>query len=476
MGDHSTPVGLTEELRGRTVVADTSSLLMVGTGLLNVLQDCTLVIPAVVVRELEDKRSHPTIGLLSRQWIRLLEELRVTQGGKLAEGVPAPAPWEDITIRVEPNHRDQKSLPEHLQDGSHDSTILAVANNLRQDGDKNVILLSNDTPMRLHSTLDLNIDAIEFNATRVLDATPFDGRYTVTLTSSECANSNYWGEKDGSKGLERVEDLILSRLPEDRAENAYITITLDDADSKPIAHLILTGDTLTPVARKVKSESITGRTIEQDVAMTWLKMPASQVPIVSLGGSAGTGKTLVAVATGINELRYHYDKIIVFRSLHELGQGQEIGFLPGDVNDKMAAWSGAVFDAIDVIASKGRSKTQGKPDDDKIKKYKEMVEIAPITFLRGRSLARTFMILEEAQNFSRNEILNILSRAGEGSKVVLTFDAAQVDNRFLQSGKHADIWSVVDSLKDSDLFAHITLKQTERSEVAELAASILENQ
>ena len=205
-------------------------------------------------------------------------------------------------------------------------------------------------------------------------------------------------------------------------------------------------------------------------------MPASQVPIVSLGGSAGTGKTLVAVATGINELKYHYDKIIVFRSLHELGQGQEIGFLPGDVNDKMAAWSGAVFDAIDVIASKGRSKTQGKPDDNKIKKYKEMVEIAPITFLRGRSLARTFMILEEAQNFSRNEILNILSRAGEGSKVVLTFDAAQVDNRFLQSGKHADIWSVVDSLKDSDLFAHITLKQTERSEVAELAASILENQ
>ena len=251
---------------------------------------------------------------------------------------------------------------------------------------------------------------------------------------------------------------------------------MDDADSKPIAHLILTGDTLTPVARKVKSESITGRTIEQDVAMTWLKMPASQVPIVSLGGSAGTGKTLVAVATGINELKYHYDKIIVFRSLHELGQGQEIGFLPGDVNDKMAAWSGAVFDAIDVIASKGRSKTQSKPDDNKIKKYKEMVEIAPITFLRGRSLARTFMILEEAQNFSRNEILNILSRAGEGSKVVLTFDAAQVDNRFLQSGKHADIWSVVDSLKDSDLFAHITLKQTERSEVAELAASMLENQ
>ena len=105
-----------------------------------------------------------------------------------------------------------------------------------------------------------------------------------------------------------------------------------------------------------------------------------------------------------------------------------------------------------------------------------MVEIAPITFLRGRSLANTFIILEEAQNFSRSEILNILSRAGVGSKIVLTFDAAQVDNRFLQSGKNADIWSVVDSLNDSELFAHVTLQKTERSQVAELASGLLENQ
>ena len=326
--------------------------------------------------------------------------------------------------------------------------------------------------MRLHSTLDLGIKAIEFNATQVLDAAPFDGRYEIELTHEECVAHNYWGDE---KDLHRVEDLVLSKVPEDCSENAYLTI-IEKGIDKPLAHVLLVGDNLVPVKRKVRSHGIVGRTPEQDVAMTWLKMPADQLPIVSLGGSAGTGKTLVTVATALDELRYNYDKIMIFRSLHELGQGQEMGFLPGDVNDKMSAWSGAVFDAIDVIASKGRKKNAQGSNEDEVKKIKSMVEIAPITFLRGRSLSRTFMILEEAQNFSRSEILNILSRAGEGSKVVLTFDAAQVDNRFLQSGKNADIWSVVDSLKSSELFAHITLKQTERSEVAKLAASLLENQ
>ena len=149
-----------------------------------------------------------------------------------------------------------------------------------------------------------------------------------------------------------------------------------------------------------------------------------------------------------------------------MGQGQEMGFLPGNVDEKMEAWAGAVFDAIDVLANAEQSL---------VKQFREIVEISPITYLRGRSLANTFIILEEAQNFSRSEILNILSRVGQDSKVVLTFDAAQVDNRFLQSGKHADIWSVIEDLKTNKLFAHITLVRTERSEVAELASRILES-
>lgn len=462
---------LTEALRGKVVVVDTSSLLMVGTGLLSVLEDCEIVVPAVVVRELEDKRSHPTIGFLSRRWIRLLEEIRASRGIGLAHGVRIDE-GENITVRVEPNHRNQASLPEHLQDGSHDSTVLAVAKNLMKDG-KDVVLLSNDTPMRLHSTLDLDIPAFEFNAMQVIGARPFDGRYVVTLSQEECSNKGVYGDPED---LYKIEDYILDSLPEDRSENAYVAVVME-GDTRHLYDLLVIGDEIVPVHHKVKASGITGKTTEQDVAMSWLRTPADVIPIVSLGGSAGTGKTLVTMAVAFEELkRKSYDKIMVFRSLHELGQGQEIGFLPGDVNDKMAAWSGAVFDAIDVIASKSRKAKSETSRDAEVKRLREMVEIAPITFLRGRSLANTFIILEEAQNFSRSEILNILSRAGVGSKIVLTFDAAQVDNRFLQSGKNADIWSVVDSLKDSELFAHVTLQKTERSQVAELASGLLENQ
>lgn len=163
-----------------------------------------------------------------------------------------------------------------------------------------------------------------------------------------------------------------------------------------------------------------------------------------------------------------------------MGQGQEMGFLPGNVDEKMAAWAGAILDALDVIAGANktiRRKSGGHADtalQEEAKRLREMIEISPITYLRGRSLANTYIVLEEAQNFSRNEILNILSRVGEGSKVVLTFDAAQVDNKFLQTGPKSDIWSVIDDLKNSDLFAHITLLKTERSRVAELASTILE--
>ena len=230
---------------------------------------------------------------------------------------------------------------------------------------------------------------------------------------------------------------------------------------------VLHGSRLEPLKRKTRAARVVARTKEQDVAVAYLKSAACGVPIVSLGGSAGTGKTLLAVASAIDEWQArNYQKVIVFRSLHEMGQGQEMGFLPGNVDEKMEAWAGAVFDAIDVLANAEQSL---------VKQFREIVEVSPITYLRGRSLANTFIILEEAQNFSRSEILNILSRVGQDSKVVLTFDAAQVDNRFLQSGKHADIWSVIEDLKTNKLFAHITLVRTERSEVAELASRILES-
>jgi PhoH-like ATPase len=466
-------VSFSETLRGKIVVADTSSLLIAGTGLLSTLDSCQLVIPAVVVKELELKRTHPTLGFLSREWLRLLEDLRVSHGRKLSAGVSLDE-YPNVEIRVEPNHSAQSVLPIHLQDGSNDSTVLAVAKSLSvEDSKAVVVVLSNDIPMRLKATLDLDLDAYEFSATNVLGAKAFNGRYEITISADEFEPIMEEELSDEQKNV------IFSKLPKDISKTAFIECKVEGTRFSD--EFILSNGELTKVFRKQKAHGICGRTVEQDVAIAYLRKSADEVPIVSLGGGAGTGKTLLTLAVGLDELaKKNYQKVIVFRSLHEMGAGQEMGFLPGGVNEKMEAWAGAVFDAIDALAATKKS-IKNKSDTwrdnalkDEVAKLRSMVEVSPITYLRGRSLADSYIVLEEAQNFSRSEILNILSRAGQGSKIVLTFDSAQVDNKYLQSGKDADIWSVIDSLKNESLFAHMTLTKTERSRVAELASRILE--
>jgi PhoH-like ATPase len=475
MTDSKAPtVSFTEALHGKIVIADTSSLLIAGTGLLGALDSCQIVIPAVVVTELEAKRTHPTLGFLSREWLRLLEQLRVSHGRKLADGIKLEE-YNNVEIRVEPNHSAQSVLPLHLQNGSNDSTILAVAKSVsNEEKEREVVVLSNDVPMRIKATLDLNLDAHEFSATQILDAKPFNGRYEITLSASEFENTGH------EELNEEQKNAIFAKLPKDISNTAFIERKI--AGSKFTEEFVLSNGELSRVSRKQKAHGIVGRTVEQDVAISYLRMPADEVPIVSLGGGAGTGKTLLTLAVGLDELaKKNYQKVIVFRSLHEMGAGQEMGFLPGGVNEKMEAWAGAVFDAIDALAAVKKTvknKSEAFKENalkDEVAKLRSMVEVSPITYLRGRSLASSYIVLEEAQNFSRSEILNILSRAGEGSKIVLTFDSAQVDNKYLQSGKDADIWSVIDSLKNESLFAHMTLTKTERSRVAELASRILEN-
>lgn len=469
---------LAETLKGRVVVADTSSLLIAGTHLLDLLADCRLVLPAIVVKELEEKRSHATLGFLAREWLRLIEQYRVAEGDALKNGVILNG-YNNVTFQIEPNHSNQKSLPIHLQDGSHDSTILAVATNLKKEfavegKDLTVVLLSNDMPMRLHATLELDIEAIEYISVDS-SITPFLGRFKLDIPSDELDYLNIYGDSLDRKLAKRVRE----SLPEDAASTSFTEVLIDGADTKTA--VLTVNDQDYKVDHKTKVSGVTGKTLEQNVLIEMLRVPAEELPVVSVGGGAGTGKTLLTIATAIEELKYrHYENIVVFRSLHELGEGQEMGFLPGSVDEKMAPWAGAIYDAIDTLAriakplKKNASVVEVEKQKAEAKKLREMVEIAPITYLRGRSMANTFMILEEAQNFSRSEILNILSRAGAGTKIVLTFDSAQVDNRFLKSGKDADVWSVIDSLKHTDIFGHITLTKTERSRVAEVTSKILE--
>lgn len=459
---------LSDTLKGKTVIADTSALLIRGTDLLRSLPNCHLIIPAIVVKELEGKRTSPNVGFLARDWLRLLESLRVEHGEALGSGVIVPDDFtaSEIKLSIEPNHTSQEVLPQQLRDGSNDSTILAVAKAFSNELQGGVELISNDVPMRIHSTLEIKVPAHEVSSLTIDAAKPFSGRISIAVTDEQ-VDSVFEGRGYNKAALQK---LISSEL-KDQVSHALVDIVHGESTMATVLYSEIMG--VTEVPRGDRAKGISPKTVEQRIALNYLLRSARDLPIVSVAGSAGTGKTLLTIAAGLEGVKQgDYQRVLVFRSLHEMGAGQEMGFLPGGVDEKIAPWAGAVMDSLEVIA-RGTKKTDKKPEKTEIDKLKADVEVSPISYLRGRSITDTFMVLDEAQNFSRNELLNIISRAGEGTKVVLLFDSDQVDNRFLQSGPRAEVWSVVDSLKDSDLFSHVSLVRSERSAVAELASSIL---
>lgn len=462
--------GLLDVLRSAYAVADTSVLLNRGTDLLRSMpKGSKLVIPAVVVGELESKREQPANGFLAREWLRLLEELRRDFGTDLSsrDGV-----YEDgVNISVEPNHTDQAILPIALRNGSNDSTILAVAKALSEEYEERVVILSNDLPMRLHATLELNLEAFEISALTLDSAAPFSGLFSVEIPDehvNDTVNGSFalsmLSEEDQDK-LDEQTHAVVSVCHNGTVLSRFVMAQGRDDLHSSLDELPRSGNRVMDIAPK---------TFEQHAAAVYLKKNPHELPIVSIGGGAGTGKTLLAVAAGLQAVKDgHYTKVIVFRSLHEMGVGQEMGFLPGGVDEKIAPWAGAVFDAVDVIARGSENRGRANNVEATVEDHRKNIEVSPISYLRGRSITDSYMILDEAQNFSRKELLNIISRVGFGTKVVLCFDADQVDSKYLQSGSRADIWSLVHSLKTSELFAHVTLKRTERSVTAELASSLL---
>ena len=205
-----------------------------------------------------------------------------------------------------------------------------------------------------------------------------------------------------------------------------------------------------------------GRNSEQRIALDLLQ--DESIGIVSLGGPAGTGKSVLALAAGLDAVmeKQSHRRILIFRPLYAVG-GQEIGFLPGTEEEKMRPWTDAVHDALDSIAS---------PEAIEEILRQELVEVLPLTYIRGRTLSDTFVIIDEAQNLERSVLLTALSRLGAGSRVVLTHDVAQRDN--LRVGRFDGIGSVISSLRGHPLFAHISLTTSERSEIAALVSTALD--
>ncbi|MCR6030532.1 AAA family ATPase [Nocardioides sp. zg-579] len=426
----------------RTYVLDTS-VLLADPGAIRRFAEHEVVLPVVVITELEGKRHHPELGFFARSALRMLDELRITHG-RLDE--PVPVGDEGGTVRVELNHTDPTSLPSGFRLGDSDTRILAVATNLAAEGHA-VTLVSKDLPLRIKASA-VGLGAEEYRAEAVSDSdTGYSGMAELEVTAGEL-DELY---DDAVLDLVEARDLPCHQglvLLSDRGT------ALGRVGPDKRVHLVR-GDR--------EAFGIHGRSAEQRIALELLLDP--EVGIVSLGGRAGTGKSAMALCAGLEAVleRGQHKKVVVFRPLFAVG-GQELGYLPGSEAEKMGPWAQAVFDTLGAMTSK-----------EVIEEVLDrgMLEVLPLTHIRGRSLHDAFVIVDEAQSLERNVLLTVLSRIGANSKVVLTHDVAQRDN--LRVGRHDGVVAVIEKLKGHPLFAHVTLTRSERSPIAALVTEMLEN-
>lgn len=424
----------------KTFVLDTS-VLLADPGALHRFAEHEVIIPIAVIGELETKRDHPELGYFARAALRALDDLRVTHG-RLDQ--PLTITPEGGTLSVELNHTDLSTLPHgFLRDGTNDTRILAIAKNLMSDG-KNVVLVSKDLPLRVKAS-SVGVEAQEYLAELV-------------------ANSGWTGIEELTVGSSVIDDLYSS----DRADH-------EAAHSLPIhTGLVLHSDRGSALARVTADKQLQlirgdrsafglhGRSAEQRIALDLLL--DDSIGIVSMGGRAGTGKSALALCAGLEavmEKRIH-KKVVIFRPLYPVG-GQELGYLPGSEGEKMSPWAQAVFDTLGALVS--------QPVIDEIVD-RGLIEVLPLTHIRGRSLHDSFVIVDEAQSLERGVLLTVLSRIGTASRVVLTHDIGQRDN--LRVGRHDGVVAVVETLKGHPLFAHVTLTRSERSPIAALVTEMLE--
>lgn len=424
----------------RTYVLDTSVLLSDPKAVFRFAEHA-VVLPVIVISELESKRNDPEIGYFARQALRNLDELRV-QHERL--DFPIAVGDDGGTLRVELNHSNMSVLPSGLQLGDNDSRILAVALNLANDG-LAVTVVSKDLPLRVKAA-SIGLAAEEYRAELAVDS-GFTGQAEITL-GSEQMNQLWENEQLDSRELQ------------DMPVNTGLVIHSDRGSA--LGRVTARGR-----MRLVRGDrdifGLHGRSAEQRLAIDMLLDP--EIGIVSLGGRAGTGKSALALCAGLEAVleKQQYRKIMVFRPLYAVG-GQELGFLPGDAAEKMNPWAQAVFDTLGSVVSQNVL-------DEVLERG--ILEVLPLTHIRGRSLHDAFVIVDEAQSLERNVLLTVLSRIGQNSRVVLTHDVAQRDN--LRVGRHDGVASVIESLKGHPLFGHITLMRSERSAIAALVTEMLES-
>jgi len=420
-------------------VLDTSVLLADPSAILRFAEH-DVVLPLVVVSELEGKRHHPEIGVFARQALRILDDLRVKHGR-----LDLPLAVNDVggTVRVELNHTDAAVLPPGFRTDANDSRILAVALCLLAEG-RDVTLVTKDMPLRVKAA-SVGLVADEYRHGQASDPT-WSGMADLDLSDTE-VKQLYAGEA--------LAHTTAAELP------CHTGLVLHSSNGSGLGR-VHPDKSVRLVRGDREAFGLRGRSAEQRVALDLLL--DESIGIVSLGGRAGTGKSALALCAGLEMVmeRRKHRKVIVFRPLYAVG-GQDLGYLPGTESEKMSPWAQAVYDTLGAVVHENVLEEIAA---------RGMLEVLPLTHIRGRSLHDAFVIVDEAQSLERGVLLTVLSRIGTGSRVVLTHDVAQRDN--LRVGRHDGVAAVIEVLKGHPLFAHVTLTRSERSPIAEVVTELLE--
>jgi len=447
-----------KKTNAKTFVLDTNVLLHSPVAL-DVFDDNFVVLPMAVLEELDKfKTQSSELGRNARETIRKLDALR--QGGKLSHGVPLP---KGGTLRVLVTPPVEKA---GLEEDTPDNEIIRLAYSLVRQGER-VIIVSMDINVRVKANA-LDLETEDFEHEKV----NFDELYT-----------GYSEEVVPQEVIERLyEGQVLSSFAGRAYPNMFLQLSAaENPDMKAIAR-VFPDKTLAEINLSIDSVyGIQSRNVEQRMAMELLMDPS--VSIVTLVGQAGTGKTLLAMAVGLHlvQREHLYDRILVSRPIVPLGK--DIGYLPGDKEEKLSHWMEPIFDNLDYILRKHQpdQPPSGAKKVPKLLTPQERIaqllengtlELEALTYIRGRSISKQFIIIDEAQNLTPHEVKTVVSRAGEGSKVILTGDPYQIDNPYLDASSNGLTYAA-ERMKELPLHGHVTLHQSERSMLAAAAAKYL---
>jgi len=418
-----------------------------------------VMIPISVIEEIDTfKKELSDIGRNARELSRILDRLRTK--GKLSSGIPLFDDRKDSgNLFVYLGH-NMEILPELLED-STDNHILAIGLTLQKQfgDDRKVIIITKDSNLRIKADA-FGIDSEDFEADKIDKTSSGYSGITEITVPAKVINDFYTKNE-------------ISIANEELNPNEFI-ILRDDSDNDQYVYGVY--DKTDDVIRMLEpqSEGVWGiypRNIEQTFALEALL--DDNIKLVTLSGPAGTGKTLLAIAAGLakctDEDEYH--KLLVSRPIFPLGK--DIGFLPGDLEEKLNPWMQPIYDNLELLLNGGISSSQKRFS----RSYQELINqgmlaVEPLTYIRGRSIPNQYFIVDESQNLTPHEIKTILTRAGEGTKIILTGDPYQIDNPYLDTFNNG-LSYIIQRFRGEKIAAHISLKRGERSELATLAAALL---